>query len=100
MTAITGAQVPSSITTVEQMHAWTGTILNDLYLAQTAIEDTGTAARVAQQSAFLVTATQTPQWRLVNRTSLALNANWRRSGRLWLSVATLGNSAIPSEYLS
>lgn len=100
MTAINSAQIPNTLQTIEQIHAWSGTILNDLYLSQTAVEDTGTAARVIQQSPFLVTATQSPTWRLVTRSSFVLSSNWRRQGRLWLNVSPLGSSAVPAEYLS
>lgn len=100
MTALNISQIPSSVDTLEKLVAWGGLVLADMYPTVTGVEDTGSATRAAQSTPFLVSATSTPTWRLVNRTSLQLNANWRRQGKLWLQVIDLGNAAIPSEFLT
>lgn len=98
MVAFNKAQMPDTIVTLEQVNAWSGIILSELFPALTAVEETATASRVVQSAPFLVTATNPPTWRLVNRTSFALNAQWRRAGKVWLLVGEFGNTAIPTEY--
>ncbi len=99
MTAFNPSQIPAGISTLEQLHVWSGTILNDLYPTLTAIEDTNIASRVAQSSPFFVDATTPVTWRVISRTSLPLNVNWRRAkSGLWLSVQEIGTIVIPSDY--
>lgn len=98
MTAFSASQLPSTIATLEQLNAWSGTILSDLYPTLTAVEDTSQAYRVANSSPFFVTAATPATWRLISRTSIPLNSNWRRTGKIWQYALDLGTLAIPADY--
>lgn len=100
MTALNRNAIPNEITTIEQLHAWTSSVLSDTYLTLTAIEDTNVAVRCATSAPYYVTATQTPSWRLISRTSFELNSNWKRNGRIWVNVKELGTTAIASDFTS
>lgn len=101
MSAFNPNQLPANITTIEQLHVWTATVLHDLYPNITAIEDVGVATRVIQNSPFFVEATNPVTWRLITRTSMPLNTNWRRSKTgIWLHATELGTLPIPTEYQS
>lgn len=99
MSAFNAGMIPPGITTIEQLHAWTGMILNDLYPTLTAIEDTNISSRVAVSSPFFVDATTPVTWRMITRTSLPINVNWRRSkSGLWLSIQEIGTITVPTDY--
>lgn len=100
MTAFNAAQIPASIVSLEQLNAWSGTILSDLYPTLTAVEDTSQAYRVANSAPFFVTAATPATWRLITRTSLPLNSSWRRTGKIWTYTQDLGVLAIPADYTS
>ena len=100
MTAFQTSDIPSGVNSLEKLVVWAGTILNELYTSTTAIEATGSAERVAQSAPYLITAVSTPQWRVITRTSIPLDPNWRRTNKMWLSAQDLGSAAIPTEYKS
>jgi hypothetical protein len=99
MVAFVTADIPSSINTLEKLTVWSCTILNELFPTQTAIEATGNANRTAESGPFLITAVDPPQWRIISRTSIPVNGQWRRgTGKIWTFVQDLGTASIPTEY--
>jgi len=98
MTIFNKTQIPASIVSLEQLDAWTSTILSDLYPTLTAVEDTSQAYRVANSSPFFVTAATPATWRLISRTSIPLSPIWRRTGKIWQYALDLGPLAIPADY--
>jgi hypothetical protein len=98
MTAFNVSQIPADINTIEQLHVWTSTILSDLYPTQTAVEDTGTAVRVANSSPYYVSSSSPPGWRLISRSSIPLAGTWRRSGQVWDHAQDLGTLPVPAEF--
>jgi hypothetical protein len=100
MTAFTPTDIPAAVNSLEKLEVWTMTILNDLYPTLTTIESTGSADRAAQSAPFYVSASDPPTWRVISRSSIPLQATWRRQGKLWIYANDLGSSAIPTEYKS
>lgn len=98
MTAFDKAQIPATVNSAEKLAVWVNTLLADLYRDTTVIEASGVAERVAQSSPFLFTATNPSVWRAVSRTSIQLDAGWRRTGKLWIYAQDIGTLAIPSDY--
>lgn len=98
MTAFAVTDIPSSITTYEQLMVWAGSMLADLYPSLAAIESGTTAVNVAQSTPLYVTATSTPQWRNVIRLSIPLSADWRTKTHPWLGAQELGQTAVPAGY--
>lgn len=96
------ADLPASVNTVEKLACWSINVLNDLYLNQTAIEDSsGNNPRQFQMTPFLVNAGQAATWRLVVRASFALDNTWRRTKQgVWVYAGEAGQLAIPVEYKS
>lgn len=90
--------LPATVNTVEKLVVWSTSLLNDLYLAQAAVESSSGSTRVVESAPYLITATQTPTWRLIGRTSFELEPTWRRGGRIWTYAREFGQLPIPSEY--
>ena len=54
MTAFTTADLPASITTVEQLAVWAGSILAEVNPSLTAIEGPGSSVRAAAANSFFI----------------------------------------------
>lgn len=100
MTAFSTGDLPTSITTVEQLLVWASTVLNDLYPSTTVVEAVGQSQRVIESGPFYITASDPNTWRLITRSSIALAPQWRRTAKLWQHAQEIGTTAIPSEYKS
>jgi hypothetical protein len=98
MTLWTPTDTPAAINTLEKLMVWGNTVLNDLYPNTTVVEATGTANRVVQSAPFFITASDPTVWRVISRTSIALDPTWRRQGKLWLAAQDIGSSGIPAEF--
>lgn len=98
MTALTKADIPDSINTVEKLAVWCETLLQHLNPEITVIEATGGLDRAVLSQAWFITATNPPTWRNIARTSIQLNANWQRGGKIWNYAMELSSAAIPSEF--
>lgn len=100
MTAVTSSDVPwSKITTVEQLHVWTTTILNDLNTPAKAFQERPGVSEVAIQAG-------TAQfyeggdagWYYQARTTIKLSSTWQRVGQAYRSAQELSATTIPAEY--
>lgn len=100
MTAFSTSDIPAEIDTVEKLHAWSASILNNLYFDTTIAENIGSATRVAQAAPFEITAADPIQWRFISRCSLPLNKDWQGSDKLYKRVSSLGSASIPDGYKS
>ncbi len=100
MTAWQPSDTPAAINSLEKLEVWCMTIMNDLYPTLTTIEATGSADRVVQSAPFYISASDPATWRVISRSSIPLQATWRRQGKLWLYANDVGSSAIPTEYKS
>jgi hypothetical protein len=64
----------------------------------TVIEVNGALDRAMLSQAWFITATNPPTWRNIARSSIELNPNWQRGGKLWNFAQELSSTAIPSEF--
>ena len=98
MTAINIAtQIPSQITTLEQLHAWSSMALFAINPTLTVIEGIGYTERAAQNGQYWVGADS--KTRMICRTSLAVSPNaLSADGKLWTFVQELSNTALPSTF--
>ena len=95
MTAISQSNVPwTSIDTLEKLNAWTGLALTYLNPSLQAVEGVGINEYVSQAGIFYVKADN--KFRLLNRQSLQVSADYLGGGKLWQYVQPLTNTAIPS----
>ncbi len=101
MTAINLAtDIPAAINTLEKLHVWSAVALSDLNLTAEVLEAPGVLDRAASSVAYPIFATDPVEWRQISRTSIKLNSNWRRSGKLWLYAEELSTIALPTDYKS
>lgn len=98
MTALTKADIPDSINTVEKLALWCETLLQHLNPDVTVIEASGGADRAVISQPWFITATNPPTWRVISRTSLAVSSTWQRGGKIWNFAQELSSAAIPSEF--
>ncbi len=100
MTAFSTADLPDGINTVEKLHLWSGTLLQHLNPELTVIEVGGSLDRAILSQPWFITAANPPNWRVITRSSIQVNSNWQRGGKLWNYALELGSASIPSEFKS
>lgn len=104
MTALTKDQIPSYITTVEGLHAWTAAVLKSCYTDLKCVElldvnATPIDREVVTLDPFYVTATKPGAHRLIIRASLPLKASYLFNGPFYKgNVGLLGDADIPSGF--
>lgn len=98
MTAINPpTDIPSQITTVEQLAAWCAGILFANFPELTVVEGVGYTERAAQVGDFWIAADL--KTRRIVRLSLPVSADHLSgSGKPWTYVQPLGNTAIPAAF--
>ena len=97
MTTFIKDDIPAQITTLEQLHAWTGLALEDINSDLTVVEGSGAAVAVSDTGIFDVT--QTKLTRLICRTSLEINKGFTYSGKkLWEEVKEFSTTALPAGF--
>jgi hypothetical protein len=90
-------QVPSSITTLEQLAAWSFLALAAVNPQLVAIEGPGISERVAQAGQFYVPSDN--KYRLLGRLSLVVSPDHLAGGaKSWTYVQELSNTALPAAY--
>lgn len=94
------SDLPTSINTVEKLEVWCTTVLQHLHPSLTVIEQVGQAERAVSAQPFFITSSDPQTWRYITRTSIALNANWQRTGKIWQHALDLSNASIPAEFKS
>ena len=101
MTAFSPSNVPSSVTTLEELHAWSGAILAELYPSAQIQTDAATIENAVTSSPFRFANESTNKERMVTLVYIPLKADWRGKGRIWAEgVDEFGSTAIPAHYLS
>lgn len=100
MTAFNASDIPSSITTYEQLAVWVITTLNDLYPTITVVEGSGAGQRAFQSAPWLISNTDPPTWRAIVRASVELDSNWRSGGKIWEHAKSVGSATVPAGYKS
>lgn len=97
MTAFSKDDIPTTITTLEQLHAWSGLALEDINSDLTVVEGSGSAVPVSDTGIFDVT--QTKLTRLICRTSLEINKGFTYSGKkLWEEVKEFSSTSLPAGF--
>jgi hypothetical protein len=93
MTAFALSDIPTNITTIEQLHVWTGICLHELYPAVTAIEGVNVQEFAVVANNYYVGANN--KRRQVTRTSLELDPTTLSANKkLWQSVIPLGSLSL------
>lgn len=101
MTALNlSTDIPSSINTVEKLIVWSNALMSELYQETLVVEAVNVQERVFQYSPFLVTAVDPSIWRVINRSSIELDKNWRRQGKIWTYAKEVGTIPIPTDFKS
>lgn len=97
MTTFIKDDIPSQITTLEQLHAWTGLALEEINPDLQVVEGSGAAVSVCDTGIFDVE--QTKKTRLISRASLEINKGFTYSGKkLWEEVLEFSNTALPAGF--
>jgi len=99
MTTFNPAQLPNTVNTVEEVLAWSGSVLAEVnpnkFLATTA----ASLEPVVQVQTFRFTHEDVSPERLVVIAYLPLVPNWRSQGKLWSNgVAEISTAAIPPAF--
>lgn len=98
MTAITSAQVPPQIVTVEQYVAWSGLLIHRLNPTLKVLETENSSELACTAATF--TADDNTE-RLLLRINLKLNPNWQATAqKLWMATQELSQTEAPSGYLA
>lgn len=100
MVALTKADIPDGINTVEKLEVWCATILQHLTPELTVVEASGGLDRAILSQPWFITATNPPTWRVISRSSIQLSSSWQRGGKIWNFAQELSSAAIPSEFKS
>ncbi|MEH2377608.1 MAG: glucose-6-phosphate dehydrogenase [Nostoc sp.] len=90
-------QIPSQITTLEQLHAWSAQALFAINSGLTVIEGVGYTERAAQAGNFWVAADV--KTRMICRLSLEVSPDHlSASGKPWTFVQPLSSTALPASF--
>jgi hypothetical protein len=98
MTAINLAtDIPNAIVTLEQLHAWSGTLLKRLNPTLAVLEAENLAQFVMQDGIFSAADNSD---RLLVRASLEIDPDYKsdRSKKLWMFAREFSNVAIPAAF--
>lgn len=98
MTALNIAtQIPSQITTLEQLHAWSAQALFAINPGLTVIEGAGYTERAAQAGNFWVAADV--KTRMICRVSLEVSPNYlSATGKPWTFIQQLSTTPLPANF--
>jgi hypothetical protein len=98
MVALVKDDIPASINSVEKLAVWCDMVLQNLHPEMTVIEVSGSQDRAVLSAPYFISASNPPGWRVISRTSIAINSNWQRGGKLWTFALDLSGAAIPAEF--
>lgn len=99
MTAFVTSDIPASVTTVEELAAWSCSILAELNPALSLQTSAAALETVAAVQTFDFQFQQENPERLVCLVYLPLLPTWRGTGKIWANgIATLSDTAIPAVY--
>jgi hypothetical protein len=95
MTAITKADIPADIVTLEQLAAWCSVALATLNSAATVVEGAGIVERACQANPYFIAASTTN--RLLVRLSLELAPDYLvRAEKIWMSAMPFSETELPA----
>lgn len=101
MTAFSPANIPDSVTTVEQLHAWSGSILAELNAENLIQTQRGQEEPAASVQSFRFPYVSVSPERLIVVSYLPLFKNWRAAGDISSNgIAPLSPASIPAIYLT
>ena len=101
MTAFAPANIPSSVTTLEELAAWSISALAEINPSATIQTSAGSIERTVQAQTFEFRNQATNPERLILVAYLPLSANWRSSGKYWGNgISELSSSPLPAGYTS
>jgi hypothetical protein len=87
--------IPSQITTLEQILAWASLTLAHINPALTAIEGVGYTERTCQSNIYYIAADN--KYRLLSRQSIVMSPNHLAGGaKLWTFAQELSTTAVPA----
>lgn len=100
MTAVSSSDIPwAKITTLEQLHVWCATVLNDLNTpAKTFQERPGSSEVAIQAGTTQFYEGVDAGWYYQSRTTVKLASTWQRAGQAYRSAQELSTATIPTEY--
>lgn len=101
MTAFTPTNIPSSVTTLEELAAWSISALAEINPLVTIQTTAGSVERAVQAQTFEFRNQATNPERLILVAYLPLTANWRSNGKYWGNgLGELSTTALPAGYTS
>lgn len=100
MVALSKADIPDGINTVEKLAVWCDTILQHLHPEVLVIEAAGGQDRAIVSQPWFIPAATPPRWRVISRSSIEISPNWQRGGKIWGHAIELSTGSIPSEFKS
>lgn len=98
MVAFSPSDIPSNVTTLEQLISWGCTVLQHLEPELTAVEAAGVAERVVSAAPFFITATDQYEWRYIVRASIPVSPNWQKTGKIYAQALPVSSQTIPAEF--
>ena len=101
MTAFTPSNIPSTVTTVEELFAWSASVLAEVNPTLSVQTAAGSVERAVSVQTFEFRSEQTNPERLIVVGYLPLTANWRSAGKIWAEgIGVLSNATLPSTFTS
>lgn len=89
--------IPSQITTLEQLAAWAALALANINPSLTGVEGTGYTERSAQATVYYIGADN--KYRLIARESIVMSPDYLAGGKkLWTYAQELSTTALPSTF--
>jgi hypothetical protein len=99
MTAFATANIPSNVNTLEELAAWVMFALAEINSNLTVQSAAGTVEPVISAQIIRLPNELTDPERIVCVAYLALQANWRSTGKVWSTgVKELSQTALPAGY--
>jgi hypothetical protein len=99
MTAFTPANIPTSVTTLEELAAWSVSALAEINPAESIQTSAGAVERAAQAQTFEFANQATNPERLILVAYLKLSPAWRSSGKYWGNgILEFSSAALPAGY--
>jgi len=98
MTALNLNQIPTNITTVEQLTVWCHTVLNNLYPGETVLEEPGRAVIACQTYISPIFVNSVASLREISRFSIGINKNYQATGKVWQYAQDLGVVSVPTAF--
>ena len=101
MVAFAPANIPASVTTVEELLVWSASILAQVAPSETVQTTPGAVERAVQVQTFEFRSQETNPERCVIVAYLPLTASWRSAGKLFAEgIGVLSSAALPASFTS